>query len=110
MHVVRVRRVEGATEVSGDARQATVSGLTPSTRYTVQVAAVNNVSTGPYSQGISLQTEGEYCCLLLNMTYDDFGLSICCFLPLATVVGLEEALHTISEADEVVEMCQCNGG
>ena len=32
----------------GAARQTTISGLTPSTEYTIEVAAVNNVGTGQY--------------------------------------------------------------
>ena len=39
-------------------RQATVSGLSPSTLYTVQVAAVNGAGRGPYSTGISIRTNG----------------------------------------------------
>ncbi|CAI8023826.1 Receptor-type tyrosine-protein phosphatase delta [Geodia barretti] len=48
--------VEETASVSGGARQATISGLSPSTWYTVQVAAVNGAGTGPYSSGISLTT------------------------------------------------------
>ena len=39
-------------------RQATVSGLSPSTLYTVQVAAVNGAGTGLYSIGINIRTTG----------------------------------------------------
>ena len=41
------------------ARQATISGLFPSTSYTVQVAAVNGAGTGRYSSGVSVRTNGE---------------------------------------------------
>ena len=41
----------------GSAREATVSGLTPSTDYLVLVAAVNSVGTGPIS-GIPIETAG----------------------------------------------------
>ena len=41
----------------GSAREATVSGLTPSTEYTVTVAAVNSVGSGPFS-GITITTAG----------------------------------------------------
>ena len=51
--------VEGTASVSGGARQATISGLSPSTVYTVQVAAVNGAGTGPYS-GVYVRTKGEY--------------------------------------------------
>ena len=41
---VRVKMVSG-----GDARQITLYGLTPSTEYTIEVAAVNNAGIGVYS-------------------------------------------------------------
>ena len=41
-------RVEGAAEVGSGAIEAMLSGLTPSTEYIVQVAAVNSAGTGPY--------------------------------------------------------------
>ena len=41
----------------GSAREGTVSGLTPSTEYTVTVAAVNSAGTGPFS-GITIATAG----------------------------------------------------
>ena len=39
---------------------ATIEGLKPSTRYTIEVAAVNDIDTGPYSTGIEAETDGEY--------------------------------------------------
>ena len=58
---VRNGMVEGTdASVGSDARQATISGLSPSTVYTVQVAAVNGAGTGPYSSGISVTTSGEF--------------------------------------------------
>ena len=42
----------------GSARRGTVSGLNPSTQYTVTVAAVNSAGTGPFSGGISITTAG----------------------------------------------------
>ena len=50
--VVATENVNG-----GSARRGTVSGLTPSTEYTVTVAAVNSVGTGPFS-GITITTAG----------------------------------------------------
>ena len=41
----------------GSARRGTVSGLTPSTEYTVTVAAFNSVGSGPFS-GITITTAG----------------------------------------------------
>ena len=40
-------------------REATVSGLTPNTQYSVSVAAVNSAGTGPASS-IDVETPGEY--------------------------------------------------
>ena len=47
------------TVSGGDTRQTTIPGLTPSTEYTIQVAAMNNVDSGPYSTGIVRETTGE---------------------------------------------------
>ena len=49
--VVRTENVNGGS-------RGTVSGLTPSTAYTVTVAAVNSAGTGPFSGGISITTAG----------------------------------------------------
>ena len=46
-YTARALRVEGTANIGGDARQATISGLTPLTEYSVQVAIVNNAGTGP---------------------------------------------------------------
>ena len=45
-------------DVPSDTREATISGLSPSTWYTVQVAAVNGAGTGPF-RGISIMISGE---------------------------------------------------
>ena len=37
----------------GSTRQTTIAELTPSTEYIIEVAAVNNVGSGPYSDSIS---------------------------------------------------------
>ena len=55
IHVIENNRIE----VVGDVREATISGLTPSTVYTVSVAAVNNQGPGPYSDGIDQSTNGK---------------------------------------------------
>ncbi|CAI8031727.1 Receptor-type tyrosine-protein phosphatase F, partial [Geodia barretti] len=49
--------VKGTSSVNVDARQATISGLTPSTQYTVSVAAVNGAGTGPVT-ALPVETEG----------------------------------------------------
>ena len=46
------------TENVNSARRGTVSGLTPSTEYTVTVAAANSVGSGPFSGGIAITTAG----------------------------------------------------
>ena len=58
--VLRNGAVEGTVEVGGDVREATVPGLTPSTTYDIQVAAVNSVGTGPFNNTVDFHTEGEY--------------------------------------------------
>jgi hypothetical protein len=57
---VRNGMVEGTASVSGGATQATISGLSPSTLYSVQVAAVNGAGTGPYSSGVYVRTSGKF--------------------------------------------------
>ena len=47
-------------ETVDDVREGTISGLTPSTEYTVSVAAVNNQGIGPYSDGMMVETAGIY--------------------------------------------------
>ena len=54
----------GTADVDVAVRQATISGLTPSTQYTVSVAAVNDAGTGPI-RGISIETTGEIIVVLL---------------------------------------------
>ena len=45
--------------VSGDDREATISGLSPSTEYTVQVLAVNDAGNGNYSAGSFITTTSK---------------------------------------------------
>ena len=42
----------------GSSSQTIVSGLTPSTNYSIQVAAVNSAGTGLYSDAVFLLTRG----------------------------------------------------
>ena len=49
--------------VSGDATtEATISGLTSSTNYVIDIAAVNSAGTGVYSEPLTVETSvaGEY--------------------------------------------------
>ena len=42
----------------GSITEATISGLTPSTTYSIEVAAVNGAGTGVYSNAVARLTEG----------------------------------------------------
>ena len=55
-------------EIVGDVREATITGLIPSTEYTVSVAAMNSQDTGPYSAGIVTSTSGK----LVSLTVEEF--------------------------------------
>ena len=60
VQAVRNGMVERTASVpAGAARETTISGLSPSAHYTVQVAAVNGAGTGPYSAGIPIMTNSK---------------------------------------------------
>ena len=40
----------------GSVTEVTISGLTPSTTYSIEVAAVNNAGTGVYSDPVIVET------------------------------------------------------
>ena len=48
--------MERVEDVVGDVNNVTISDLTPSTTYSIQVAAVNSEGTGPYSDLIIIET------------------------------------------------------
>ena len=50
---------EGTINVSSDSREATLTGLTPSAQYTVSVAAVNSVGSGPITSLTIKTVAGE---------------------------------------------------
>ena len=54
---IRLRSVSG-----GGATQAIISGLIPSTTYSIEVAAVNSAGIGVYSPAIDETPESKYCC------------------------------------------------
>ena len=57
-----VARTSGEVVISvevDDGREATISGLNPSTMYNVSVAAINSAGTGPFIS-ITVETAGEY--------------------------------------------------
>ena len=61
-YIVRVLKngiVERTVSVGGNTSGATISGLTPSTTYGVQVAGVNSAGTGPFTSSIPIRTEGS---------------------------------------------------
>ena len=59
--------VNGSTQTmiasGGDSTEANITGLMPSTNYSIEVAAVNNVNTGVYSIPLSVITEGKPTCI-----------------------------------------------
>ena len=66
-------RVVASSEIDrvisvGDVRQATISGLSPFTEYTVSVAAVNNAGIGVYSNGATITTKSEIMISSYNVT------------------------------------------
>ena len=42
----------------GSVTETTISNLTPSITYNIQMATVNNADTGPFSSSISIMTSG----------------------------------------------------
>ena len=52
-------RIEGTAAVNGSEMKATITGLTPSTQYIVQVAAVNSAGSGPFSPIDVYSTKGK---------------------------------------------------
>ena len=65
--------------VGGDMdREATISDLTPSTEYTISVAAVTTAGTGVYSADMIQRTEGEHfphCLFILNSVHAVVNIS-----------------------------------
>ena len=61
IHVVGSVEIEKVVNASDDAREVTISELTPSTAYSIQVAAVNNNGPGPYSDPIIIDTPDSEC-------------------------------------------------
>ena len=65
IHVVGSVEMEKLENVGDDVREVTISQLTPSTTYSIQVAAVNNIGPGPYSDPIIIDTpDGMYICVV----------------------------------------------
>ena len=50
--------VTGENDMIVTLREASISGLSPSTVYNVSVAAINSMGTGPYSDVIMVETLG----------------------------------------------------
>ena len=66
-YTVRVRasgEAERTVSVDESVNEATSTGLTLVTEYTVSVAAENNVGAGVYSSSFTIQTGGEFSCKL----------------------------------------------
>ena len=87
----------------GSAREATVTGLTPSTEYTVSLQAVNSVGSGPI-RSIAIETPGEYVWFPLTYYHTMFsspdGLSVSVISSTTTYLtiswALEESLSATS--------------
>ena len=65
-YIVRYKEVNSDTRlqnvtVEGGMRKVTLSGLYPSTNYSIEVAAINSVGTGIYSEVIYNKTRGNNC-------------------------------------------------
>ena len=56
-YMVQLESISQMLNVS-DIRESTISELMPSTEYTVQVAAVNSIGRGPFSNGRVYLTNG----------------------------------------------------
>ena len=52
-------RMNRTAVVNGSETEATITGLTPSTQYIVQVAAVNSAGSGPFSPIDVYSTKGN---------------------------------------------------
>ena len=64
----------GSTQTTSvSVNEATISGLTPSTTYSIEVAAVNGAGTGVYSSAVALLTEG----ILRICKHFIFHLTLC---------------------------------
>ena len=61
VRVLESGEMERVEDVGGDVTQVTISELTPSTTYSIQVAAVNSIDTGPYSSLITIDTPDSEC-------------------------------------------------
>ena len=49
-------RTQTVNVSGGDVSEYTISGLMPSTAYSVQVAAMNSAGTGPYTSPLMIET------------------------------------------------------
>ena len=63
-YIVRYKEVNSDTwlqnvTVEGDTREVTLSGLYPSTNYSIEVAAINSIGTVIYSEVIYNKTRGN---------------------------------------------------
>ena len=65
-----VFKEQGGANVPGSTADRTFSaeGLTPYTNYTFQVAGVNNVDTGPFTNITTIITAGDGLSILINDT------------------------------------------
>ena len=65
VHTMRTGKRGTVVEVASNVMEVTVSGLYMATEYTVQVAAVNSVGTGPYSDPLEITSR----CMLFQVIF-----------------------------------------
>ena len=101
VRVLESGEMERDEDVVGDVTQVTISELTPSTTYSIQVAAVNNEDIGPYSDLITINTPDSelYYRLISIICYWRVSFYMKCFCTL----GLFQSQQCYSSSD-------CTGG
>ena len=99
VRVLESGEMERVEDVGDDVTQVTISDLTPSTTYSIQVAAVNSEGTGPYNDLITIDTpDSELYYRLISIIM----LLACKFFCFCTL-GLFQSQQCYSSSD-------CTGG
>ena len=65
----------------GSSTETTISGLMPSTVYSVQVAAMNSAGTGPYTSPLTIETPYNS----KHISYTTAGLKYSCVCPTSLI-------------------------
>ena len=87
--------------VSGDSSggMVTISGLSPATLYTVEVAAVNSAGPGVYSDPLPTLTSGNALTLLVYMTALKSNSSFCSSTSSGDLSSTTSRLHGLPQLD-----------